>query len=62
MMQFMDAKVMFFSQNWEDAVRSSLKKHRFRTHTEQELESFQRNCGKGRTSLKRSLLLIRGGR
>ncbi|MCG7872571.1 MAG: hypothetical protein N0C81_02485 [Candidatus Thiodiazotropha lotti] len=61
-MQFMDAKAMFFSQNWEDAARSSLKKHRFRTHTKLELEAFESKFGKGAGLLTRSLLLIRGSR
>ncbi|MCG8489102.1 MAG: hypothetical protein MI756_16645 [Chromatiales bacterium] len=60
-MQFMDAKAMFFSQSWEDAARSSLRKHRFRTHTDQERESFERKYGKGKSLLRRSLFLIRGG-
>ncbi|MBV2089382.1 MAG: hypothetical protein KUF72_00680 [Candidatus Thiodiazotropha sp. (ex Ctena orbiculata)] len=61
-MQFMDAKAMFFSQNWEDAASSCLKKHRFRTHTKLELEAFEEKYGKGASLVKRSLLLIRGGR
>jgi hypothetical protein len=59
-MQFMDAKTMFFSQNWEDAATSSLSKHRFRTHTKKELESFEAKYGKDADLLKHSLLLIRG--
>jgi hypothetical protein len=61
-MQFMDAKAMFFAQNWEDATRCSRIKHRFRTHTEQERESFEQKYGKGTAFLKRSLSIIRGGR
>ncbi|MEW8324098.1 MAG: hypothetical protein AB2606_15745 [Candidatus Thiodiazotropha taylori] len=46
-MQFMDAKAMFFSQTWEDAASSCLKKHRFRTHSKLELEAFEKNMAKG---------------
>ncbi|MES9977732.1 MAG: hypothetical protein ABW107_03170 [Candidatus Thiodiazotropha sp. 6PLUC5] len=37
MLHFMDAKAMLFVQNWEEAICTSHKKHKFRTHTKQEL-------------------------
>jgi hypothetical protein len=58
----MDARAIFFSQNWEDAARCSGVKHRFRTHTEQERESFEQKYGKGTSFFKHSLKMIRGGR
>lgn len=45
MLHFMDAKAMLFVQNWEEAICTSHKKHKFRTHTKQELESFNRKHG-----------------
>jgi hypothetical protein len=57
MMHFMDAKAMFFSQNWEDTARSWTKKHKFRTHTKKELESFERKHGKPTDMRKTSFLV-----
>lgn len=60
MLHFMDAKTMFFVQNWEEAICTSHKKHRFRTHTKQELESFERKTGIGSGIIKSRLFLIKG--
>jgi hypothetical protein len=54
---FMDAKTIFFVQSWEEAVCSSVRKHRFLTHTKQELECFERKHGKG-AQLKKPFALF----
>lgn len=57
-MNFMDAKTILFSQCWEEAARSCLNKHRFRTHTQQELESFERKCARDSAIIESRLHLI----
>jgi hypothetical protein len=45
-MYFMDARTQFFSQYWKEAASSSLSIHRFRSHTKQEREFFERKLNK----------------
>jgi hypothetical protein len=54
---FMDSKTTFFIQSWEEAACSSVRKHRFLTHTKQELECFERKHGNG-IPLKKSFALF----
>jgi hypothetical protein len=41
-MNFMDARALLFTQNWNESVNSSMARHRFRTHSKEELECFER--------------------
>jgi hypothetical protein len=56
-MHFMDAKSLFFSHCWKEATRSSLKVHRFRTHTKQELESFERKRSERHDNRRSSIVV-----
>jgi hypothetical protein len=56
-MNFMDAKTVFYLQNWKEAVDSSDKVHRFRTHTQKELRSFERMLNK-RNSVEKPRTIV----